>query len=151
MSNNINVVAANKIAASGAYDEYVALKRMARKKGVKFLFETNVGAGLPVINTINSLINSGDRILRIEAVLSGTLNYICNAVSGTIPLTQAIEMAMKEGYSEPDPRIDLSGKDVVRKIVILAREAEYKIEQADVVRNEFIPHKCFNGTVEDFF
>ncbi|WP_290448319.1 bifunctional aspartate kinase/homoserine dehydrogenase I [uncultured Muribaculum sp.] len=151
LSNNINVVAANKIAASGAYDEYVALKRMARKKGVKFLFETNVGAGLPVINTINSLINSGDRILRIEAVLSGTLNYICNAVSGTIPLTQAIEMAMKEGYSEPDPRIDLSGKDVVRKIVILAREAEYKIEQADVVRNEFIPHKCFNGTVEDFF
>ena len=151
LSHNINVVAANKIAASASYDDYIALKRMARKKGVKFLFETNVGAGLPVINTINSLINSGDRILRIEAVLSGTLNYICNTVSKDIPLTQAIKMAMEEGYSEPDPRIDLSGTDVVRKIVILAREAEYKVEQSDVIRQQFIPDDCFKGTIDNFF
>lgn len=151
LSHNINVVAANKIAASASYDNYIALKRMARKKGVKFLFETNVGAGLPVINTINSLINSGDRILRIEAVLSGTLNYICNTVSKDIPLTQAIKMAMEEGYSEPDPRIDLSGTDVVRKIVILAREAEYKVEQSDVKRQQFIPNNSFTGSIDDFF
>ncbi len=151
LSHNVNVVAANKIAASAPYHEYLSLKHTARNKGVKFLFETNVGAGLPIINTINSLINSGDRILQIEAVLSGTLNFICNTVSPHIPLSKAIEMAMAEGYSEPDPRIDLSGTDVVRKIVILAREAGYGIDQSEVVKKDFIPLSCFSGSVDDFF
>lgn len=150
LSHNINVVAANKIAASSEYSVYSRLKNIARKKDVKFLFETNVGAGLPIINTINNLINSGDKILKIEAVLSGTLNYIFNVLSIDTPLSKAIVMAREAGYSEPDPRIDLSGKDVVRKLVILAREAGYKVEQEDVKRNLFIPDKYFNGTIDDF-
>lgn len=151
LSNNVNVVAANKIAASSNYDNYYNLKKIARKKDVKFLFETNVGAGLPIINTINNLINSGDKILRIEAVVSGTLNYIFNVLSKDIPLSKAIIMAREAGYSEPDPRIDLSGKDVIRKLVILAREAGYRVEQEDVQRNLFIPEKYFEGTIDDFF
>lgn len=151
LSHNVNVVAANKIAASSCYKNYSKLKQIARKKDVKFLFETNVGAGLPIINTINSLINSGDKILRIEAVLSGTLNYIFNVLSSDISMSQAIKMAKKEGYSEPDPRIDLSGKDVIRKLVILAREAGYEVEQEDVEKHLFIPEECFEGTVDEFF
>ena len=123
LMHNISVVAANKIAASSDYSIYSELKQIARKRGVKFLFETNVGAGLPIINTINDLINSGDKILKIEAVLSGTLNYIFNKISADVPFSQTIKMAQEERYSEPDPRIDLSGKDVIRKLVILAREA----------------------------
>lgn len=151
LSHNVNVVAANKIAASSDYANYSKLKKVARKKDVKFLFETNVGAGLPIINTINNLINSGDKILKIEAVVSGTLNYIFNVLSKDIPLSEAILMAQKAGYSEPDPRIDLSGKDVIRKLVILAREAGYKVDQDDVKRNLFIPEKYFEGSIEDFF
>lgn len=151
LSHNINVVAANKIAASSKYDNYSNLKKIARKKDVKFLFETNVGAGLPVINTINNLINSGDRILKIEAVLSGTLNYIFNVLSEDVPLSKAIKMAQEAGYSEPDPRTDLSGKDVIRKIVILAREAGYRVEQEDVTVSLFIPKECFEGSIDDFF
>lgn len=150
LDNNINVVAANKIAASSDYENYSRLKKIARKRDVKFLFETNVGAGLPVINTINSLINSGDRIIRIEAVLSGTLNYIFNVMSADISLSKAVEMAQAEGYCEPDPRIDLSGADVIRKIVILTREAGYAIEQADVERHPLLPAEAFAGTGEDF-
>lgn len=150
LGHNVSVVAANKIAASSEYSIYKKLKNTARKKDVKFLFETNVGAGLPIINTINSLINSGDKILRIEAVLSGTLNYIFNIVSRDIPLSKAIAMAKEAGYSEPDPRIDLSGKDVIRKIVILAREAGYEVEQSDVTRHSFIPEDFFNGSAEEF-
>lgn len=150
LDHNVNVVAANKIAASSSYDNYSLLKRTARKRDVKFLFETNVGAGLPIIGTINNLINSGDKILKIEAVLSGTLNFIFNVVSRSIPISRAIEMAREEGYSEPDPRIDLSGKDVIRKLVILAREAGYAVEQADVERNLFIPDKCFEGEASEF-
>ena len=151
LSHNVNVVAANKIAASSCYKNYSKLKQIARKKDVKFLFETNVGAGLPIINTINSLINSGDKILRIEAVLSGTLNYIFNVLSGDISMSRAIKMAKEAGYSEPDPRIDLSGKDVIRKLVILAREAGYAVEQEDVEKHLFIPDDCFEGTIDDFF
>lgn len=150
LSHNVNVVAANKIAASSEYSNYAKLKNIARRKDVKFLFETNVGAGLPIINTINNLINSGDKILKIEAVLSGTLNYIFNVLSKDTPLSQAVKMAREAGYSEPDPRIDLSGKDVVRKLVILAREAGYVVEQDDVKRNLFVPDKYFEGTVDDF-
>lgn len=151
LSHNVNVVAANKIAASSDYSNYSKLKKIARRKDVKFLFETNVGAGLPIINTINNLINSGDKILKIEAVVSGTLNYIFNILSKDVPLSEAILMAQKAGYSEPDPRVDLSGKDVIRKLVILAREAGYKVDQEDVVSDLFIPEKYFEGTVEDFF
>jgi aspartokinase/homoserine dehydrogenase 1 len=151
IEHNVNVVAANKIAASSCYDNYTYLKNMTHKKGVKFLFETNVGAGLPIINTINSLIATGDKIIKIEAVLSGTLNYIFNTISPEIPLSKAIMMAKEAGYSEPDPRIDLCGKDVARKIVILAREAGYKVEQDDVERNLFIPNEFFEGSVDDFF
>jgi len=151
LEHNVSVVAANKIATSSAYDNYAALKNIARKKGIKYLFETNVGAGLPIINTINNLINSGDRILKMEAVLSGTLNYIFNTVSSDIPLSRSIKMAQEARYSEPDPRIDLSGTDVIRKLVILAREAGYKVEQADVVKNLFVPDAYFQGTLDDFW
>lgn len=151
LENNVSVVAANKIAASSSYENYEGLKNLARKKGIKYLFETNVGAGLPVINTINNLINSGDRILKIEAVLSGTLNFIFNTISADIPLSKSIKMAQEARYSEPDPRIDLCGKDVIRKLVILAREAGYKVEQEDVVKNLFIPDKYFEGSLDDFW
>jgi len=151
LQNNVSVVTANKIAASSSYDNYMLLKETARKRGVKFLFETNVGAGLPIINTMNALINSGDRVVKLEAVLSGTLNYIFNTLSADIPFSQTIQMAKEAGYAEPDPRIDLSGKDVIRKLVILTREAGYKIEQEDVKRNLFIPEKFFEGTLEEFW
>jgi len=151
LEKNVSVVAANKIAASSAYDNYAALKDLARKKGIKYLFETNVGAGLPIINTMNNLINSGDRILKMEAVLSGTLNFIFNTISAEIPLSKSIKMAQEARYSEPDPRIDLSGTDVIRKLVILAREAGYRVGQEDVVKNLFIPDKYFQGTLDDFW
>ena len=150
LSHNVSVVAANKIAASSSYNNYVMLKETANARDVKFLFETNVGAGLPIINTINALTNSGDSILRIEAVLSGTLNYIFNTISADVPLSRAIEMAQEAGYSEPDPRVDLSGKDVLRKLVILAREAGYAIEQEDVTVSHFIPTEYFDGDIETF-
>ena len=151
LNHNVSVVAANKIAASSAYDNYAELKRIARKRDVKFLFETNVGAGLPIINTINNLINSGDKILKIEAVVSGTLNFIFNVLSEDIPLSKAIRLAQESGYSEPDPRLDLNGQDVVRKLVILAREAGYRVEQSDVVKKLFIPEEYFQGSLDDFW
>ena len=151
LEHNINVVAANKIAASSDYANYRRLKQIAQKRGVKFLFETNVGAGLPIIRTINDLHNSGDKILRIEAVLSGTLNFIFNTISKDIPFSETVRMAKEEGYSEPDPRIDLSGKDVIRKLVILAREAGYEISQEDVEAKLFIPQSFFDGTIDEFW
>lgn len=151
LKNNISVVAANKVAASSEYANYMKLKETARQRDVKFLFETNVGAGLPIINTMNDLINSGDHILKLEAVLSGSLNFIFNTLSKDIPLSRAIMMAKEARYAEPDPRIDLSGKDVIRKLVILAREAGYKVEQKDVKLNLFIPEKYFEGTLDDFW
>lgn len=151
LSHNVSVVAANKIAASSEYNHYLKLKNTARTRGVKFLFETNVGAGLPIINTISDLINSGDRILKIEAVVSGTLNYIFNEMNETVPLSRAIAMAKEAGYAEPDPRVDLSGMDVIRKLVILSREAGYRVEQEDVQKHLFIPSEYFEGSVEDFW
>lgn len=151
LQHNINVVAANKLAASSDYENYHELKTIAQKRGVKFLFETNVGAGLPIIRTINDLIHSGDKILRIEAVLSGTLNYIFNKISADVPFSQTVRMAKAAGYSEPDPRIDLSGKDVIRKLVILVREAGYCVEQVDVDAQLFIPERLFSGDVEQFW
>ena len=151
LDKNISVVAANKIAPSSAYDRYRMLKDTARRRDVKFLFETNVGAGLPIIHTMNDLINSGDHIIRIEAVLSGTLNYIFNTIDASTPMSRAIRMAVDSGYAEPDPRVDLSGKDVVRKLVILAREAGHRVEQADVKQRLFIPEDYFAGSTEDFW
>ena len=151
LSSFVSVVTPNKIAASSDYAHYCALLEAAKSHNVKFLFETNVGAGLPVINTINDLIMSGDRIIRIEAVLSGTLNYIFNTLSADMPLSETIKQAKEKGYSEPDPRIDLSGTDVVRKILILSRIAGYPMEKEDIVVKPFLPAECFEGTLEDFF
>ena len=151
LENNISVVTANKIAASSEYTHYMRLKQTALDRGVKFLFETNVGAGLPIIGTINDLRNSGDKILRIEAVLSGTLNFIFNEIASDVPFSETIRRAKEQGYSEPDPRIDLSGKDVIRKLVILTREAGYQVEQEDVEKHLFVPEKYFDGSLDDFW
>ena len=151
LEHNVSVIAANKIAASSKYEDYLKLKTTAMMRGVKFRFETNVGAGLPIIGTINDLCNSGDKILRIEAVLSGTLNFIFNAISAEVPFSETVRLAKEQGYSEPDPRIDLSGTDVVRKLVILAREAGYRVEQEDVEKHLFVPEEYFKGSLEDFW
>ncbi|MDE6696416.1 MAG: bifunctional aspartate kinase/homoserine dehydrogenase I [Muribaculaceae bacterium] len=151
LDHNINVVAANKVAASSTFERYLSLKDTALSRGVKFLYETNVGAGLPIIGTINDLRSSGDRILKIEAVLSGTLNYIFNAISAEVPFSETVRLAKELGYSEPDPRIDLSGIDVMRKLVILTREGGYKVEQDEVKRNLFIPESLLDGTIEEFW
>lgn len=151
LDHNVSVVTANKIAASSKYEHYELLKNTARRRGVKFLFETNVGAGLPIINTINDLRHSGDKIIGLKAVLSGTLNYIFNVLAEDVPFAQAVAMARDAGYAEPDPRIDLSGMDVVRKLVILARESGYRIDQSDVAKNLFVPEYIFEGTVADFW
>ena len=150
-NHGVSVVTANKIAASSEYETYARLKTTARRKGVKFLFETNVGAGLPIINTINDLVNSGDKIQKIEAVLSGTLNFIFNAIAADTPLSETVRQAKEQGYSEPDPRIDLSGKDVIRKLVILSREAGYEVNQEDVQKSLFIPKEFFDCTEEEFW
>lgn len=151
LDHNISVVAANKVAASGDYDSYRKLKDTALKRGVKFLYETNVGAGLPILGTIKDLCNSGDKILKIEAVLSGTLNFIFNEISADVPFSETVRRAKEQGYSEPDPRIDLSGKDVIRKLVILTREAGYKVEQDDVEKHLFIPNEFFQGSMDEFW
>lgn len=151
LEHNVSVIAANKIAASSKYEDYLKLKTTAMMRGVKFRFETNVGAGLPIIGTINDLCNSGDKILRIEAVLSGTLNFIFNAISAEVPFSETVRLAKEQGYSEPDPRIDLSGTDVVRKLVILAREAGYRVEQEDVEKHLFVPEEYFQGSLEVFW
>jgi len=151
LDHNISVVTANKIAASGPYDAYHKLKKTALQRGIKFLFETNVGAGLPIIGTINDLLNSGDKILRIEAVLSGTLNFIFNTISAEVPFSETVRLAKEKGYAEPDPRIDLCGKDVIRKLVILTREAGYKVEQDDVEKHLFMPDSFFEGSLDDFW
>lgn len=151
LEHNISVIAANKIAASSSYEKYARLKETALTRGVFFRYETNVGAGLPIIGTINDLRNSGDVILKIEAVLSGTLNFIFNEISADVTLSEAVRRAKEQGYSEPDPRIDLSGKDVIRKLVILAREAGYKVEKTDVEAHLFIPDEFFEGNIDEFW
>jgi aspartokinase/homoserine dehydrogenase 1 len=151
LDSYVSVVTANKVACSSDFSLYKELKRTAVHNNVKFMFETNVGAGLPIINTINDLKRSGDKVLKLEAVLSGTLNFLFNTLSEEIPLSKAILMAKEMGYSEPDPRIDLSGIDVIRKLVILAREAGYPMEQKDVKVNSFLPAECFEGSLDDFW
>ena len=151
LEHNISVVAANKIAASGDYDSYLKLRQTARDRGVWFRYETNVGAGLPIIGTINDLCNSGDKILKIEAILSGTLNFIFNEIAADVPFSETVKRAKEQRYSEPDPRIDLSGTDVIRKLVILTREAGYKVEQDDVEKHLFVPDSYFEGSIDDFW
>jgi len=151
LNANVSIVTANKVAASSDYENYALLKKTAKRKGAKFLFETNVGAGLPIITTLNDLVNSGDTIVKIEAVLSGTLNFIFNTISETVPLSQTIRMAKEQGYAEPDPRIDLSGVDVARKLLILVRESGHQFDMKDIKINTFIPEKYFKGAVDDFW
>ena len=151
LEHNISVVAANKIAASSDYDSYLKLRQTARDRGVWFRYETNVGAGLPIIGTINDLCNSGDKILKIEAILSGTLNFIFNEIAADVPFSETVKRAKEQRYSEPDPRIDLSGTDVIRKLVILTREAGYKVEQDDVEKHLFVPDSYFEGSIDDFW
>ncbi len=151
LSSYVSIVTANKIACSSEFSYYQKLRTIANERGVRFMFETTVGAGLPIIKTISDLVVSGDKILKIEAVLSGTMNFIFNELSPEMPLSNAIRKAREKGYSEPDPRVDLSGTDVVRKILILAREAGYPIEKDDVIVNKFLPDECFEGDLNDFF
>lgn len=151
LEHNISVVAANKVAASSKFEIYSRLKETALRRGVKFLYETNVGAGLPIIGTINDLRSSGDRILKIEAVLSGTLNYIFNAISADVPFSETVRLAKELGYSEPDPRIDLSGIDVMRKLIILTREGGYEVEQEEVDKKLFVPDALLEGPIEEFW
>ena len=151
LEHNVNVITANKIAASGDFNTYRTLKETAKRVGVKFRYETNVGAGLPIIGTMNDLTNSGDKILKIEAVLSGTVNFIFNALSAEMPFSETVKKARELGFAEPDPRIDLSGTDVVRKLVILTREAGYEVEQSDVEKHLFVPDDYFEGSLEDFW
>ncbi|PWK22649.1 aspartate kinase [Arcicella aurantiaca] len=149
---NISVVTPNKVANSGRYEDYALLHRTALKKGVKFLYETNVGAGLPVINTLQGLISSGDRFEKIEGVLSGTLSYIFNNFKAGVKFADIVKEAKVKGYTEPDPREDLSGMDVARKILILGREIGLKLEPEDVTIDKLLPENCEQApTVEDFF
>jgi aspartokinase/homoserine dehydrogenase 1 len=151
LEKSVTIVACNKIAASSSYSYYEKLKNLAREFNVHFLFETNVGAGLPVIGTLNDLLLSGDKVNKIEAVLSGTLNFVFNNYNGEKTFSKVVRQAQEEGFTEPDPRLDLSGVDVVRKIMILARESGEKIEMEDVANNGFLPSECMEGSVEDFY
>jgi len=151
LQKSVSIIACNKIAASSDYVKYQKLKDLSREFGTAFLFETNVGAGLPIINTLNDLMRSGDRIRRIEAVLSGTLNFVFNNYNGSCSFASVVRQAQKEGYTEPDPRLDLSGTDVARKILILAREAGFNIEMPDIENRGFLPESCLEGSVEDFY
>lgn len=151
LQKSISVVACNKIAASSDYANYKRLKDLAREFNCRFLFETNVGAGLPVIGTLNDLVYSGDEVKKMEAVLSGTLNFVFNNYDGSRPFSEVVRQAQEEGYTEPDPRLDLSGKDVMRKILILAREAGYEMQMGDIDNNGFLPAECMEGEVEAFY
>jgi len=151
LQKSISVVACNKVAASSLYNNYRKLKDLAREFNCQFLFETNVGAGLPVIATLNDLVHSGDRVHKIQAVLSGTLNFVVNNYDGSRKFADVVKQAQDEGYTEPDPRLDLSGTDVMRKIMILTRESGEVIEMDDIVNNSFMPASCMQGSVDDFY
>ena len=151
LQKSISVVACNKIASSSPYSYYRRLKDLSKEFNAAYYFETNVGAGLPVIGTLNDLLRSGDKIRKIEAVLSGTLNFVFNHYDGKTKFTDVVKQAQDEGYTEPDPRLDLSGTDVMRKIMILAREAGHAIEMEDISNNLFLPASCMVGSVPDFY
>jgi aspartokinase/homoserine dehydrogenase 1 len=151
LKRSIAVVACNKIAASSAYNNYATLKSLSKEYNAPFLFETNVGAGLPIIDTLNNLVKSGDKIITIKAVLSGTLNYVFNNYNTSKPFAAVVKDAQNEGYTEPDPRLDLGGTDVMRKILILAREAGLNLEMNEIANNGFLPDECYKGSVDDFY
>lgn len=151
LQRSVSVVACNKIACSSPYQYYKKLKDLAKEYNAQFLFETNVGAGLPVISSLNDLLRSGDQVNRIEAVLSGTLNFVFNHYNGSKSFADVVQQAQNEGYTEPDPRLDLSGTDVMRKIMILARESGEKLEMEDITNNSFMPPACMQGSVADFY
>jgi aspartokinase/homoserine dehydrogenase 1 len=151
LQKSISIVACNKIACSSEYKNYRHLKDLAREFNARFLFETNVGAGLPVIGTLNDLMRSGDKVRRIQAVLSGTLNFVFNNYNGSRPFSEVVRQAQDEGYTEPDPRLDLSGTDVMRKIMILARESGEMTEMEDIANNSLMPASCMQGSVDDFY
>jgi len=152
LDSNISIVTPNKVANSGTYEEYLALRNIAKKRNVKFLYETNVGAGLPLINTLQGLINSGDRIHKIEAVLSGTLSFIFNTFAAGLKFVDVVKEAKAKGFTEPDPRDDLSGTDVARKILILARESGIKLEFNEVDNIPLISQDAMAASsVEDFY
>jgi len=151
LRKSVAVVACNKIASSSSYENYAALKNLAREYNTSYLFETNVGASLPIIGTLNDLVRSGDKVNKIEAVLSGTLNFVFNNYDGTVPFAKIVKQAQDEGFAEPDPRIDLSGTDVMRKILILAREAGLQMEMDEIKSNSFLPESCMEGDVPNFY
>lgn len=151
LEKSVAVVACNKIACSSSYDYYLKLKSLSKEYSAPFFFETNVGAGLPVIGTLNDLLRSGDEVIKIQAVLSGTLNFVFNNYDGKRPFAEVVKQAQEEGYTEPDPRLDLGGTDVMRKIMILARESGHKINMEDISNEQFLPPSCFEGTVDDFY
>jgi aspartokinase/homoserine dehydrogenase 1 len=151
LQKSIAVVACNKVAASSPYLQYKSLKETARAFNTQFLFETNVGAGLPLIGTLNDLVRSGDKVHRMEAVLSGTLNFVFNHYDGKKPFAEIVREAQQQGYTEPDPRLDLSGTDVMRKILILARESGLPLEMNDVENISFMPESCMQGSIENFY
>lgn len=151
LKKSLSVVACNKIAASSNFENYKNLKNLAKSHNANFFFETNVGAGLPIIGTINDLISSGDKITSIQAVLSGTLNFVFNNYDGSRTFSEVVKQAQTEGYTEPDPRLDLAGTDVARKILILAREAGYQLEFDEIENVSFLPEECMQGSVEDFY
>jgi aspartokinase/homoserine dehydrogenase 1 len=151
LQKSIAVVACNKIACSSPYAFYRRLKDLSKEFNAAFYFETNVGAGLPIIGTLNDLLRSGDKIRKIEAVLSGTLNFVFNHYDGKTAFAKVVKQAQNEGYTEPDPRLDLSGTDVMRKIMILAREAGNPIEMSDIANQAFLPASCYEGSVADFY
>src|SRR5690606_26067017 len=142
---NVSIVTPNKVANSGSYSAYEKLRKTAIKRGVKFLYETNVGAGLPIINTIQGLIASGDQFLKIEAILSGTLSYIFNNFRPGRKFVDIVREAKEKGYTEPDPRDDLSGTDVGRKILILSREVGVQLEPEDVELVPLLPEACLKA------
>ena len=148
---SISISTPNKIATSSSYLQYSRLKQIAKKRGVSFLYETNVGAGLPVISTLNDLIISGDRIIKIEGVLSGSLSYIFNSFKSGKSFSSIVSKAQELGYTEPDPRIDLNGIDVRRKLIILARETGLNLEADDVEIKNLLPKNCQEASIEDFF
>jgi len=151
LEKSISVVACNKIACSSSYAYYTKLKKLSTEYNAQFIFETNVGASLPIIVSLNDLLRSGDKVHTMEAVLSGTLNFVFNNYDGKKTFASVVKQAQDEGYTEPDPRLDLSGKDVMRKIMILSREVGEKMEMEDIANNSFMPVECMQGSVADFY